>query len=148
MAVNKIAYDYQDVEIDLGSVGVFQGVAEINFSDSVEREKIWGTSRKPIAGTDGQYDCEGSIGLYLYESIRLVEALGALAAAQGRTGYYDVPFDVTVKYAHTNEPVKTVVLRQCKLANGDAGHQPGAEGLTVTHDLFVMDIERYGFPAI
>jgi hypothetical protein len=146
--VNKIPYDYADIEIDLGDLGIYTGITEINYSDSVERERLYGTSRLPQDETDGVYEAEGDVTMHKSESIRFIKALGERAAQLGLSGYYKVPFAVSVKFGHAAEAIETEVLENCKLQNTDSGHSQGPDKLEVGHELWIRKIKRYGLEPI
>lgn len=146
--VNNIPYDYADIEIDLGDLGIYKGITEINYSDSVDRDRFYGTSRLPQDETDGVYEAEGDVTFHKSESIRFIKALGDRAATLGLTGYMLVPFDVTVKFAHGANPVETEVLRGCKLGGSDSGYSQGPDKLEVSHELWIRVIERHGLQPI
>jgi len=134
--VNRVPHDFATIEAELSdgdeSWGVLDGVTEIEYSDSVEREKLRGTSRTPIAATDGEYDAEGSMTVYRYYYDYLVEK----AKAKGK-GLYELSFTLTINYAFRGEPVKTDVITGVRIASREHSGSQGPDPLDVPLELFI-----------
>ncbi len=138
--VNNIPYDFANLRIaisddaDGDSFGIEQAFTEINYSDSVEREKMPGAARFSQAETDGGYDAEASATFYR----SALDRLSDWAASKGK-GMYDLVLTMAVIYGYKNEPARTDTLTRVRFASRDAGHSQGPDPLTVATDLFVGD---------
>jgi hypothetical protein len=61
---DNIPYDFYSLEISLSSGGepiAFVSIEEIEYTITINREKMYGSSRLPVARTDGEVEFEGSM---------------------------------------------------------------------------------------
>lgn len=134
--INGAAYDFSKIEININGRRYF-GVTEINYSDSLEPEKVRGAVPGIRGFTTGEYDTEGSITLDKETQYALIDALG--------DGYGQVPIDsITITYANTGQPTRTDELLQCRIVGFGDEHSTGSEGLTSPSDLAITEILRNG----
>src|SRR5690242_7556941 len=94
--VNGVAYQFANITLSLSdnegnALPASNRFKELNYSDSVEREKMRGADRKPLDATDGEYDAEGSI-IFFRD---FYDAIAAWAAERGK-GFYDLEFDMRI----------------------------------------------------
>jgi len=77
IVINKVPYDFHNTSLDImvngESVANIEGVTAIEYTPSVERVKLRGRGRKPLAMTDGELDAEASITVYRYAFDQIVE---------------------------------------------------------------------------
>ena len=136
--INGIAYGWAEVVLNVAGMPI-RGVKAINYSESVERGKVRGTSQRKLALTSGEHDAEGDIELYQADWYDLLNALG--------DGYMMAVFAISVSYdnrqaVHTDE---LVGVRIKKVGNA---HAQGNEPLTIKLDLDIMRLKRDGLDAI
>ena len=136
--INLLAYGWAEVVLNVAGL-LIRGVKAINYSESVERGKVRGTSQRKLALTSGEHDAEGDIELYMADWYDLLTALG--------DGYMMVPFAISVSYTnladfHTDE---LVGVRIKKVGNA---HAQGNEPLTIKIDLDVMRLKRDGWDGV
>lgn len=131
IVINKIPYDFHSTSLDImvngESVANIEGVTSIDYSVSIERVKLRGRSRKPLAMTDGEQDAEASIGLFRYAFDQIVEV-----ARAANVGIGDLEFTLVTSYAHKDTLVRTDTLSGCKFAGVEQAHSTGTDALTVT----------------
>jgi len=136
--INSVAYGWAEVVLNVAGLSI-RGVKAINYSESVERGKVRGTSQRKLALTSGEHDAEGDLELYMADWYDLLIALG--------DGYMMVPFAISVSYTnladfHTDE---LVGVRIKKVGNA---HAQGNEPLTIKLDLDVMRLKRDGLDGV
>ena len=111
MPINTVAYDFQNIRIDVGGTELTEAVS-IDYGSVVETEKQYGSGREAFDATEGVYstnDCE--LVLPEFEYRNLIERLGP--------GYMTkrARFAISVTYAHDGEATYSDTLERCRLAN-------------------------------
>ncbi len=137
--VNGNRFDYTSIEAIVSGVP-YRGVKAVNYSDSLDKAKQYGTSARPLGKTRGKYDADASLEIFKEEAIVLRTALAALA---GGDGWGEVDFTLVVAYAEAGQPV-TVDTVQASVQKCEDGHAQGNEGLTEKWTLTVMEVKRNG----
>jgi hypothetical protein len=136
--INGIAFGWAEVVINVAGIPI-RGVKAINYSESVERGKVRGTSQRKLALTSGEHDVEGDLELYMDDWYELKDALG--------DGYMMATFAISVSYTnlydfHTDE------LTGVRLKKVGNSHAQGNEPLTIKLDLDVMRLKRDGLDGV
>ena len=136
--INCIAYGWAEVVLSVAGMSI-RGVKAINYSESVERGKVRGTSQRKLALTSGEHDAEGDIELYMADWYDLLALLG--------DGYMTIPFAISVSFTnnydfHTDD---LVGVRIKKVGNA---HAQGNEPLTIKIDLDIMRLKRDGLDGV
>jgi len=130
--VNQVPYDFTCCEIGAGAL-TLTGTQSMSYGNSVESEKISGSTNEDIDATPGighADDCEWSMLESDYRA--LIAYLGA--------GYMTIAkrFPISVSYAFTGQPLITDELQNCRIVKDAHDLQKGAAGLTVSVTLQVM----------
>ena len=136
--INGIAYGWAEVVLNVAGMPI-RGVKAINYSESVERGKVRGTSQRKLALTSGEHDAEGDIELYQADWYELLSALG--------DGYMMAVFAISVSYTNLNDfhTDELVGVRIKKVGNA---HAQGNEPLTIKLDLDIMRLKRDGLDGV
>jgi hypothetical protein len=116
-----------------------KGVKAINWSRSIERGKVYGTSRRKLSMTSGQADYEADFELYEADWFDLMPQLAQL----GKGGVADAIFSVSLSYVMADDEglkVHTAALKGCRVKKEGQSHSQGTEPLSVKIDLDVMEI--------
>lgn len=145
MAINRVAYDYENIRCDLGAAGeVTAGISALSYELTVETEKEYGAGREAYDATEGVHNVEDvTLTLKEWAFRNLVEKLGAGWMTKASR------FDISVTYAHDGEPTVTDVLQRCRITGVSKDHSHGAEGLEVELTLQCMKAVLGGFdPAV
>jgi hypothetical protein len=116
-----------------------RGVKGINYSESVERGKVRGTSQRKLALTSGEHDAEGDLELYMADWYDLLTALG--------DGYMMVPFAISASYTN-NLDFHTDEMAGVRIKKVGNAHTQGNEPLTIKLDLDIMRLKRDGLDGI
>jgi hypothetical protein len=105
--VNKQAYDFCSLELDMDGngipMGIIRGFDDISYGDGVEREMQAGTERVPEEATEGVYEANLSMTLFRYQYDALVAH-----AAQNGLGPYNSEFSLRLSFANKGEPLSRV----------------------------------------
>ena len=137
---NGRACSFAELRLKLGSFKTY-GFKSVNISESVERGKARGASRRKLALTPGDLDADASIELLEADWLEWLEQLG--------DGYMDVVFNLHLDYELKSAPgIHSVELKGVSLKKIDEGHSQGTEALTVKLDLDVMGVSRDGKDAL
>jgi hypothetical protein len=134
--INGNRYAFSSVEL-VANGRRYKGVKEIKYDDSLEPERVRGTSPNNLGVTQGDYDANASITLYREEFDQLTNDLG--------DGYGEIEFEVTVTYANRGAPTVVDRLPAVRIKKVDNSNAQGPEALEVPLELCVIDvIERNG----
>jgi hypothetical protein len=76
--INGVYYSYSNIELHIGRAAEFQiaGVKAINYKDNLGRVKVRGTAMQPLGLTQGRYEANGDLELYLDAFSLLITTLG------------------------------------------------------------------------
>lgn len=125
--VNGVYYSYSNIELHIGVAGELQiaGVKTINYKDNLGRVKVRGTAMQPLGLTQGRYEANGDIELYLDAFMLLVSTLGP--------GWRLQPVQAVVTYGPNpllSIPFVTDVIPGFYLGEVDASQSEGEEPLS------------------
>lgn len=139
--VNGARVAFCSIEFGLAGFRI-PGIKSINYKESVEKPKLWGTSRKPIGRTAGKYDFEGDVEFYRAEYQDAITALSAV----GILGFSDTSIPINVTYAELASPEQTSndTLIGVILHSPEASGSEGADALTIKMTMSIMDILWHG----
>jgi hypothetical protein len=137
VTINKATYQHSSLEIDIAvlgeSWGIIEGFDDVEYSDSVEREKSYGASRTPVDFTDGEYDAEGSITFHQY----VLDYLIAKCKEKG-VGFYDVEMTLTInRRKNADSELHTDTLTRVMFSSTENSSSTGPESIMVPCDLFI-----------
>lgn len=137
--VNKVPYDFYSMEFDIAaggqSIGIIEGVDEIEYTVTFNREKLHGSSRKPIDRTTGDIELDASI-TFLRSWYDLIVA----KAKEANVALADLEMTITINFAHKGEVLHTDTLAQAKFAEIGNSHSRGPDPLMVTCPLDIMNV--------
>ena len=124
--VNGIYYSYSNVELFVGQAGELQiaGVKAINYKDNLGRVKVRGTAMQPLGLTQGRYEANGDIEMYLDAFALLVTTIGP--------GWRQFPLYATITYGANPGlaiPFITDTIPGFYLGEVDASQSEGEEPL-------------------
>lgn len=143
VVVDKIAYDFKSMEIEIVgfgvSFGVCKGVETVEYNCSIERTKGWGASRNPELRTEGQADYDGSISMYRYWWHYLVAKSRELGIPLGI-----LELLIPVTYYTKDGLTVTDTISGAKLAGINSALSEGAELAMVEVPLDIMNIYYQG----
>lgn len=129
--IGGVRHEWSSVVIKLSS-DLYVGIKSISYNDTLGPTKIRGTHPVAIGRTRGEYDAEATIELYAAEARQFRKKLGA--------GYKEVSFDITVSYVEDGFDTITDTIVGCRIKKDQGGGSSGADALTVSWDLDVMQI--------
>jgi hypothetical protein len=136
--INGEIFGWAQVRVQLSTATIpFNLITAISYSDSREKEKVYGSGDKPIGTGYGNYSADGSITL-------LKDAMKALqnAAPQGDITLLD-PFDVIVSYRSSAVDKITVdVLKGCEFTSNPTSVKQNDKSIEVELPLLVSQIKR------
>jgi hypothetical protein len=140
--INGNRYDYSSVEILVNGVP-YRGIKAIDYKDSLDPAKQYGTSARAVGRTRGKYDASGSFEIFKEDAVGLRVALAAL----GLGGYGESNFVVLVNYSEASLAgggFVSDVLSGCRVKDVTDTHAAGNEGITEKWTLDIMDVLRNG----
>lgn len=129
--VGGIRHEWSSVVIKLQG-DLYIGIKSFSYNDTLGPTKIRGTHPVPIGRTRGEYDAEATIELYTAEARQFRKKLGP--------GYKEIAFDVVCSYDEDGFDTITDTIVGCRIKKDQGGGQSGADALSVSWDLDVMNI--------
>jgi hypothetical protein len=125
--VNGVYYSYSNIELHIGTAGELQiaGVKTINYKDNLGRVKVRGTAMQPLGLTQGRYEANGDIELYLDAFTLLISTLGP--------GWRQQPVQAVVTYGPNpllSIPFVTDAIPGFYFGEVDASQSEGEEPLS------------------
>lgn len=141
--VNQVPYDFQSMEVELvsngESFGIIEGLEEIEYTCTINREKMYGRSRNPVKRTDGVAEYAASMTIHrdwwhylVAKSKELGIPLGLLEMTLG------------VSYFAEGAELVTDTVTGVKLAEIGNSYARGPEGLLVPVPLDIMNVYYSG----
>jgi hypothetical protein len=125
--INGVYYSYSNIELHIGSFGELQiaGVKAINYKDNLGRVKARGTAMQPLGLTQGRYEANGDVELYLDAFMLLISTLGP--------GWRQQPIQAVITYGPNPLlaiPFITDVIPGFYAGEVDASQSEGEEPLS------------------
>lgn len=130
-SVNRVTYDFSSIEFRADDVW-YPELQEINYSQELSRQLVYGTPVQPIGRTRGQLKPEANIVLLRNAFNRMVDQFG--------DGFYEKEFEIVVLYNFDGEPLVTDTLQKCTIMKPEAGGSQGGDPLTIKVDLSLLGI--------
>lgn len=137
--VNGNRYDFTSLELVINGVP-YRGIKSVDYEDSLDPKKQYGTSARPLGRNRGVYDASGSLEIYREDWT----VIAPLLAALGNGGLGEANFLVVAQYGDFGQPNISDKLIGCRIKKVANSHAQGAAELTVKLDLDIMDINRNG----
>lgn len=112
-----------------------EGIAEISYDDSIEKELIKGAGRMPIGVGEGDYVAKMGLKLYKEEVVAIMDALPPGTRLQ------DVaPFDVIVQYVYNTRIYKDII-RNVEFTKIGKGVKKGDKTVEQTAEVICTHID-------
>lgn len=111
--INGREYDWAMVQAQIGnSTNPFYGVTSISYSDTMEKENVYGAGSMPVSRGYGNYTVEASIELLTSDIVRLMRSVGS------RRLQDLPPFDLIIRYAHNQADKRTTdIIKNAEFTN-------------------------------
>lgn len=130
--INGNYSDFSCIELAVNGI-LFGGIQSIEYTESVEKATVYGSSSKPLGFTRGQYSLEGSFEMIQSEYVRLRQAVPYLLdAVLSASVSYEVPGELLV----TDE---IVGIRITEIGNS---HSVGSDALVVSLSFSALEIKH------
>lgn len=113
----------------------FEGITELSYSDSVEKENIYGAAGAPIGRGEGNYAAEASITLIKEEADAMQLSLG-----QGARLTDIAPFDIAISYDYLGRIYKDRI-RNCEFTGRSVEVKQNDKVIATKFDLIVSHID-------
>lgn len=125
--INGSYYSYSNIELKIGAAAelLIAGVKSINYKDNLGRVKVRGTAMQPLGLTQGRYEANGDIEMYLDAFCLMIGLLGP--------GWRQMPVYANVTYGPNpglGIPIVADVIPGFYLGEVDGSHSEGEEALT------------------
>lgn len=114
---------------------VVEGITELSYTDSVEKENVYGAGGYPVGRSTGNYSAKASITLLKEESIALQRSL-----APGARVTDIQPFDIAVHYEYGGLMYKDRI-RNCEFTGNGVEVKQGDKSIAYKHELVVSHID-------
>jgi len=137
--INGNRYDYSSVEILIQGVP-YRGIKSIDYSDSLDPAKQYGTSARPLGRTRGKWDGDGSLEIFKEDAAIIRPVIAAL----GQGGYGEANLTIVVAYGEPTVGIITDTLIGVRIKKVSDSHAVGNDGITEKWDLDLMDLLRNG----
>jgi hypothetical protein len=138
--VNQVPYDFYSLELEVAidggeSFGIIDGFEELEYTVTINREKMYGRSRLPRKRTDGDAEFEASLTLHqdAWHFIRKKLKESGIPIARAK-------FNITVSYFAEDEELVSDTLTEVAIAELGSSHSRGPEGLTKSMPIDPMNI--------
>ena len=115
------------------------GFKSLNYDDSLEVGKVYGTASQKLGRTGGRQDSTGKFDMLMEEWQRLITKL---AAKHPRGAFGKVPFDIICQFQAADQLI-THSLIGCRITKPGIALSEGTDALMVGNDIDVMIID-YG----
>jgi hypothetical protein len=112
-----------------------EGITELSYTDSMDKENIWGAGPWPVGRGEGNYSAKVSITLYKEEIIALQRSLGP----GGRLEEI-APFNIDIHYEYRGFAYKDRI-RNCEFAGSGTEVKQNDKSITYKFDLVVSHID-------
>lgn len=131
--VNRHAYSFVSIETTIDVVGSKTvGIQAIDYKASLKPGAVYGSSARKNGRTLGKYEPSASMTLYKLDADELIDALG--------DGYGEISFNIVANFAENGQPISTVEIIGCRIAEWSESNKEGDEPTMTKFDLDVMDI--------
>ncbi|MEI8087001.1 MAG: hypothetical protein WCG93_12375 [Paludibacter sp.] len=112
-----------------------EGIKEVEYSDSTEKENAFGAGNMPIGRGEGNYTAKASITLFVEEEMALQQSL-----PPGKRFSDVAPFDVAVEYEF-NGFKYTDRVRNAEFTGRSVAIKQGDKTIANKHELIVSHVD-------
>lgn len=154
--LTQVAYDFSHAEVGidvvamlgtqlvlLQSLPIVDGVEEVNYKPTIERAKMYGSSRQPLDRTGGHADYDASITMQMYWWRYLIDVANDM-----RIGLADLELNISYmiyRERGNNSPLHVDILYRTAIKSPEAAFKRGPDNLMVQVALDPMNIFYDGF---
>lgn len=147
----NVAYDFSHAEVGIDLVGMLgtqqvllrslpiaDGVEEVNYKPTIERAKMYGSSRQPLDRTGGHADYEASLTMLMYWWRYLIDTANELGI-----GLADVELNISYllfRDRGSKSPLHLDLLYRCAIKSPESAFKRGPDNLMVQIALDPMNI--------
>lgn len=141
--INGNIYSWSSAEIHING-SIFRGITAINYSQTRERTKGFGSGnhRGARGRTKGKYECEADFTMQLDSFESMTDQLASMSP--DGLSYGDVPFQVVVQYVEIGLRPVTIEIEDCVITGDSSGETEGTDPSVVEVTLDTMKIRRNG----
>lgn len=132
--INGMRYSWEDITVHLPH-GPLLDIESIEYSDSVEKEAIYGKGSMPRGYGIGNYEGEGKLTLKREEFNRLMDYV----RAQKTSLYRLPPFNITVSYANDDQPITTDRLKGVSFTETSTSASQGDTSVNVELSYIILN---------
>lgn len=149
--VNNVAYDFSHGEVGIDivqmvgsqlvlvrSLPIADGVEEVNYKPTIERAKMYGSSRKPLDRTEGTVDFEASITMQMYWWRYIIDVANEVGI-----GIANLELNISYMLYRDrgqNSPLHLDILYRTAIKSPEAAFKRGPDTLMVPVALDPMNI--------
>lgn len=150
--INNVAWDFQNLEtsitlctlqgpqiVTVAELPIIDGSEEINYSDKLEDEEMWGSSRTPQGETDGVVSFDGSLGLLMKSWDWLHNTM-----SENKIGWAQARLNISLTFTKPNVDPINHLLYAARIMGNQAQFKRGQENLRVTMPIRPRNIYRNG----
>lgn len=112
-----------------------EGISELEYSDTVAKENIYGAGNMPVGRGQGNYEAKGSITLLKEEVVALQQSL-----APGQRLTDIAPHDIAVSYEYEGRIYKDR-LRNCEFTGNSVQVKQGDKSIATKFELILTHID-------
>jgi hypothetical protein len=112
-----------------------EGITELSYTDSTEKENVYGAGSMPVGRAAGNYAAKASITIFKEEMIALQRSIGP-----GKRLDDIAPFDINVHYEYQGFMYKDRI-RNCEFAGSGTEVKQNDKTIAYKHDLVVSHID-------
>lgn len=112
-----------------------EGVDEVSYNDTQEKENVYGAGKMPIGRGDGNYSAKATVSLLVEEDMALQQSL-----PRGKRLSDIAPFDILVEYEYEGFKYRDRI-RNCEFTGRSVSVKQGDKKMVHKHELIVSHID-------
>lgn len=133
MATSSKQYAWADISIAFGG-RILEGITEVEYTESKEKEALYGRGHKPHAIVSGNTTYEGKINIWQSE-------LEAMVRDAENKDILSLKFDIVVTYVpRDGGQMVTDVLKGCEFTEKKKGMAQGDKNMIVEMPIMFLDL--------
>lgn len=116
--------------------------AALDWDDKREPERVMGAGGNMLGGTDGEYQANGSMSMYLAQGVAFQEALQQIAGDGQRFGL--ISFDINCSWVPKRDPNQNIITAKlvgCRIAGRANKNATGSAATVLEMPLFVAEVQ-------
>lgn len=128
-------YAWCDISVALGG-RIINGITEVEYTEKIEKEKLYGRGCKPHGVVRGNRDYEGKITLWQSE-------LEAMTRDAPNKDILNLSFDIVVSYVpHDGGQIVTDILKGVEFTEIKKAMKQGDKNMLVEMPIIFLDVKR------